>query len=216
MSEVIWYSRITMRSIYNIGGTSRSDGNPWIQTNIDFLESDFSRLFCKAMESASQKEIIRSDGKRVCLADMYKYQPLSVCAEIISCKVSEIQNLVHSIGTNPAAEDALKLGIRNTLERVEDWRKRVEWTSIQESCPYSLLTDLNEHIEVRWSAIYQEMNLLFPSLTFKEMGAVWQRALINALSHISGSRGARKDIRDLRSALPSRIDCSSASSDLRQ
>ena len=182
MSGVIWYFRITMRSIYNIGGTSRLDRKPWIQTNIDFLESDFSRLFCEAMESASQKEIIRSDGKRICLADMYKYQPLSVCAEIISCKVSEIQNLVHSIGTNPMAEDALKLGIRNTLERVEDWRKRIEWASIQESCSYSLLNDLNEHVEVRWSAIYQEMNLLFPSLTFKEMGAVWHRALINALS----------------------------------
>ena len=182
MSEVTWYSRITMRSIYNIGGTVRSNRARYACPNITFLASDFNMLLCKALKSAGQKEFVLSNGNHVSLADIYEYQPIIVCAEIMSCDLTDIQKAVHSINSNPSGEDLIKEKIKSMLFRIEDWRKRIEWASIQESYSYMLLTDLHEYIEVRWSAIYQEMCRLFPNLKLDNLKGVWCSAMINDIS----------------------------------
>ena len=182
MLEVIWYSRITMRSIYNIRGTARSNRTRKTCSNITFLDADFNRLLCKAMKSAAQKKFMLPNGNCESLADIYKYQPISVCIEIMSCDMSDIQPLLHSIGTNPSVEDLIKGEIKTKLNCIEDWRKRMEWASIQESYSYLLLTDLNEYIKDKWSAIYQEMCRLFPTLEFENLEGIWKCAMINDIS----------------------------------
>lgn len=171
-----------MKNIYNTDGTDRADRKFPIDLHVGLLDADFSSLFSKVMKMAANKKMALLDGRVLSLADLYRYQPFVICAEIASLDITKMESLIPAVNENMAASDDLKNKIVGLFVCMEDWRARLEWNHLKESTSYSLLGDITEQIRITFSSYFQVLLLVFPDLTFPEMSTLWRSAPINALS----------------------------------
>ncbi|HOI26862.1 MAG TPA: hypothetical protein PLN63_07055 [Paludibacteraceae bacterium] len=171
-----------MMNIYNANGLDRADRNFSSAKELHLMESDFSLLFAKAMQVAAKKRMTLADGRNVSLADLYRYQPLVVCEEITSFEVSKLESLVHAACEEVFFDPTLKTMIVDLLVRIDDWRMRLEWTTLRNKTHYSLLDDINGPLKQKISANFQQLMLICPELRFPKMGSIWYSARINSLA----------------------------------
>lgn len=139
-----------MKSTFNTYGTDRADLKNRHNTSIRLLEADFTSLFAKAMELASQKRIVLSSGVETTLYELYRNQPLFVCAEIISFDISPLYTLIQASNLCDEKE-LLKTKVLFFFHKIIDWRDRLRVDMLNNGVSFQLYSDIEEQIRTRWA-----------------------------------------------------------------